>query len=128
MNKDEQFNNSLVSLLKIFKNRPYHLSKYLIENNAFNSDFINRLVKSDKLRKISESENASNKSYFANISQMNQFYNSFVDDIDQISEKSIEELTKDLNKKLDEFVKLEKFELASKIRDYMLKNGIKRLK
>ena len=51
MDKNEELNKSLVVLLKMFKNRPYHLAKYLIENSALNNEFINKLTKSDKLKK-----------------------------------------------------------------------------
>ena len=131
MDKNDELNKSLVVLLKMFKNRPYHLAKYLIDNSALNSEFINKLTNSDKLKKLSD-DNQSDKSivpvYFVNISQMNEFYDSFIDDIGQISkEKSLEELTKDINQKLDNLIKNEKFEEAARIRDYMMRNGIKRL-
>ena len=103
MDKNEELNKSLVVLLKMFKNRPYHLAKYLIENSALNNEFINKLTKSDKLKKISDDsdKSVSVPVYFVNITQMNDFYNSFVDDMNQISkDKNLEELTKDINQKL----------------------------
>ena len=132
MDKDEELNKRLVILLKMFKSRPYHLAKYLIENSALNSDFINKLINSDKLKKISDDNSDDRLSvtpvYFVNINQMNDFYDSFVDGISQSSkEKSLEEITKDINQKLDVLIKNDKFEEASRIRDYMLRNGIKRL-
>jgi protein-arginine kinase activator protein McsA len=58
---------------------------------------------------------------------MENFYNSFVDDIQQLSkEKGIEEVTVELNKKLDELIKQEKYEEAARVRDYMTRNNIKR--
>lgn len=132
MDKDEELNKNLVILLKMFKSRPYHLAKYLIENSALNSDFINKLINSDKLKKISDDNSDDRLSvtpvYFVNINQMNDFYESFIDDISQASkEKSLEEVTKDINQKLDHLIKDDKFEEASRIRDYMMRNGIKRL-
>lgn len=132
MDKDEELNKNLVILLKMFKSRPYHLAKYLIENSALNSDFINKLINSDKIKKISDDNSDDRLSvapvYFVNINQMNDFYDSFVDGISQSSkEKSLEEITKDINQKLDVLIKDDKFEEASRIRDYMLRNGIKRL-
>jgi hypothetical protein len=131
MDKNDELNKSLVVLLKMFKNRPYHLAKYLIDNSALNSDFIKKITNSDKLKKLSD-DNQSDKPivpvYFVNISQMNEFYDSFIDDIGQISkEKSLEELTKDINQKLDNLIKDERFEEATRVRDYMVRNGIKRL-
>jgi hypothetical protein len=130
MDKNEELNKSLVVLLKMFKNRPYHLAKYLIENSALNNEFINKITKSDKLKKISDDSDKSVAVpvYFVNITQMNDFYDSFIDDMNQISkEKSLEEVTKDINQKLDTLIKSEKFEEAARVRDYMMKNGIKRL-
>jgi len=130
MDKNEELNKSLVILLKMFKNRPYHLAKYLIENSALNNEFINKITKSDKLKKISDDSDKSVAVpvYFVNITQMNDFYDSFIDDMNQISkEKSLEEVTKDINQKLDTLIKGEKFEEAARVRDYMMKNGIKRL-
>jgi hypothetical protein len=130
MDKNEELNKNLVILLKMFKSRPYHLAKYLIENSALNSDFINKLINNDKLKKISE-DNSDSLSvapvYFVNINQMNDFYDSFVDMTQTSKEKSLEEITKDINQKLDFLIKDDKFEEASRIRDYMMRNGIKRL-
>jgi excinuclease UvrABC helicase subunit UvrB len=129
MENNEELNRSLVLLLKMFKNRPYHLAKYLIDNSALNQDFIKKILKSDKLKELSD-ENSSSvvPVYFVDISQMDEFYKSFIDDIKQISkEKSIEDITKDLNEKLNDCIKNEKYEDAARIRDYMLRNGIKRI-
>jgi cysteinyl-tRNA synthetase len=117
----------------MFKNRPYHLAKYLVENSALTEDFIKKLKNSDKLKELNESEKTEQKLlpvpvYFVDISQMENFYNSFIDDIAQLSkEKSIEEITKDINNKLDELIKQEKYEEAARIRDYMNRNNIKRI-
>lgn len=130
-NNEEELYRSLVALLKMFKNRPYHLAKYMVDNSALNQEFIKKLLKSDKLRELSEDEgdkpNTPVPVYFVDISQMDEFYTSFIDDIKQISkEKSFEELTKELNDKLDTCIRNEKYEDAARIRDYMLRNGIKR--
>ena len=52
-NNDQLYKN-LITILKLFKNRPYHLAKYLIENDAFNDSFNKRLLESDKLNEIGE--------------------------------------------------------------------------
>lgn len=134
MNNDneEELYRSLVTLLKMFKNRPYHLAKYMVDNSALSKEFIEKLLKSDKLKKLSDSESTDKPGiqttlYFIDISQMDEFYTSLIDDIKQISkEKSLEELTKELNDKLDNCIRNEKYEEAARIRDYMLRNGIKR--
>ena len=132
MDNNDELYRSLVVLLKMFKNRPYHLAKYIVDNNALNKDFISKLLKSDKLKELSEDEIDKPSVvpvYFVDISQMEEFYTSFVDDIKQISkEKSIEELTNELNEKLNTCISNEKYEDAARIRDYMLRNGIKRIK
>lgn len=128
MENNEELNRNLVLLLKMFKNRPYHLAKYLIDNSALNQEFIKKILKSDRLKELSDEDSPSVLPvYFVDISQMDEFYNSFIDDIKQISkEKSIEELTNELNEKLNDCIRNEKYEDAARIRDYMLRNGIKR--
>ena len=37
---NEQLYRNLIAILKLFKNRPYHLAKYLIENDAFTDKFL----------------------------------------------------------------------------------------
>lgn len=132
MDRNEELNNSLVVLLKMFKNRPYHLAKYLVDNSALNNEFISKLIDSDKLKKLSNDE-SDNKStvvpvYFLNISQMNDFYDSFLNDIKEIAKnKNSEEITKEINDRLDNLIRSEKFEEAARVRDYMVKKGINRL-
>lgn len=131
--KNEELYRSLVILLKMFKNRPYHLAKYLVENSALTDEFIKKLKSSDKLKEISEGEKSEQQKalpspvYFVDITQMENFYSSFIDDIKQLSkEKGIEEVTRELNIKLDKLIKQEKFEEAARVRDYMTRNNIKR--
>jgi excinuclease UvrABC nuclease subunit len=94
---------------------------------------IKKLKSSDKLKEISEGEKSEQQKalpspvYFVDISQMEDFYSSFIDDIKQLSkEKGIEEVTRELNIKLDKLIKQEKFEEAARVRDYMTRNNIKR--
>ena len=132
-NDKDQLYKNLVVLLKMFKNRPYHLSKYFIDNSAFSQDFIKKIIDSDKLKDMVKDEENNNVTiipiHFNDINQMNDFYNSVVDDIKSLSkEKSMDELTKDINQKLDNCIKNENYEDAARIRDYMNRNGIKRTK
>ena len=129
MDNNEELYKNLVSLLKLFKNRPYHLAKYLIDNSAFNKTFVNKVLKSEKLNEFSEDkiEIINTSVYFVNISQMEDFYNSLLDEMKDISKiKSSEEIASELNGRLNDLIKNEKYEEAAKIRDYMAKNGIKR--
>jgi cysteinyl-tRNA synthetase len=129
MDNNEELYKNLVSLLKLFKNRPYHLAKYLIDNSAFNKTFVNKVLKSEKLNEFSEDkiESINTSVYFVNISQMEDFYNSLLDEMKNISmTKSSEEISNELNSRLNDLIKNEKYEEAARIRDYMNKNGIKR--
>lgn len=129
MNNDDELYNNLVTLLKLFKNRPYHLSKYLIENSALDKNFIDKILKSDKLKELQEKIDGDGYKltpvYFPDISKMQEFYNS----LSQISDKKdLEELYKELNEKMDKLIMDEKFEEAASLRDYMSRNKIKRKK
>jgi hypothetical protein len=129
MDNNEELYKNLVSLLKLFKNRPYHLAKYLIDNSAFNKTFVNKVLKSEKLNEFSEDkiESINTSVYFVNISQMEDFYNSLLEEMKDISKvKNAEEIATELNARLNELIKNEKYEEAAKIRDYMSKNRIKR--
>ena len=129
MDSNDELYKKIVTLLKIFKNRPYHLAKYLMENNAFNKVFINKISKSNKLDEISSDEEINKylPNSFNNIQHMQDFYDSLLDEIKQIStNKTKKQLESELNEKLDSYIKLEKFEEAAKLRDYMSKNSIKR--
>lgn len=128
---EEELYQRLVTLLKLFKNRPYHLAKYLLDNSAFNKTFLNKISKSSKLEELLENEDDLNKFlpvYFSNISQMEKFYESLLEEIkDMKKNKSNKDIIENLNSKLDELIKNEKFEEAAKLRDYMSKNSIKRI-
>ncbi len=127
--ENEDFFRNLVNLLKMFKNRPHHLAKYLIDNSALHPDFAERIKENYKLKSLSEDENKYQNTYFADIAKMNDFYSSFSDDMKKMNVgKSPEEITSDLNQRLDGFVKEEKYEDAARLRDYMVKNNIKRIK
>jgi hypothetical protein len=118
---NEELNEHLTNFLKMFKNRPYHLAKYLIDNSALNKSFINKIVKSGKL------EEKRPEVYLTDISEMEDYYSSILDPI-KIGNKTVEEITKEINDKMDELIKNEKFEEAAKLRDYMNKKSIKRIK
>lgn len=124
MNNDE-LNEHLVNFLKIFKNRPYHLAKYLIDNSALNKSFLNKIAKSGKLN--TEESRTNPEIPLTSISEMDDYYNSILDPI-KIGNKTLEEVTREINDKMDELIKNEKFEEAAKLRDYMTKKSIKRIK
>jgi hypothetical protein len=118
---------NLITFLKLFKNRPYHLSKYLLDNSAFNKDFLRKIDKSFKLNELSNKCSNSDLDAFNNLNQMDDFYNSLLEEMNEIviHDKSIN-LTIILNEKLDDLIKEEKYEEAAALRDYMLSMNIKR--
>jgi len=111
---------NIISLLKLFNNRPYHLAKYLLENESFNEDFLNKLNKSSKLKNDDKEI-----PYFNEINKMNDYFSSLIELNNDISFNDIEN---DLNSKLVKLIKEEKFEEAAIIRDMMDLNGISRKK
>lgn len=126
MNKNDRIWNNLNLLLKMFKNRPYHLAKYLIDNDALNQDFLNKIERSDKLREFGESDETKfNNIYHTNISKMDEFFYSLLENDEK--KKTLEEITQELNLKLIECIKNEFYEDAARIRDYMRRKGIKKL-
>lgn len=115
---DERKRNNLISLLKLFKNRPYHLSKYLFDNNAFTDDFLNKIKISDKL------SNISNTTYsFKDINEMEDFYDSLLGN--NSGDYNID-LETNLNNKLNKLLLEEKYEEASVLRDFMISKNIKK--
>lgn len=117
-------NENIIIFLKLFKNRPYHLAKYLIDNSAFNKSFINKINKSDMINKLKD-DITDDDIYFMDINQMDEYYNSL---LESTKNKNSEDICKELNIKLDELIIQENFEDATKLRDYMIKKSIKRLK
>ena len=127
---NEDFYNNLVNFLKLFKNRPNHLAKYLLDNSAINKDFIKKISSNDQLKDISNNDDFSNSPiYFADINKMNDYYNSFTDDIKRLNKgKTPEEIEDEMNERLEKFISDEKYEDAARLRDYMQRSKIKRNK
>jgi uncharacterized protein (DUF1330 family) len=121
---DDKFYENLIKLLKLFKNRPYHLAKYLIENSSFDDIFITNVKTSSKLSNLELDDDVNIINNFGDISEMEEFYNSLLAETKIDSNESNIEF--ELNDKLDKLIKQEKYEEASRLRDYMNKNNIKR--
>jgi hypothetical protein len=113
----------LIELLKLFKNRPHHLAKYLLDNNALNDDFMKTISNSGLL---TPNESIDVNHTFISISQIEEFYKSLTD-IKNDVKKTPEEIEAELNNKLDDLIRSEKYEDASRLRDYMNKQKIKRI-
>lgn len=118
---DDTYKN-LVTLLKLFKNRPYHLAKYLVDNNALDKNFI-KLLNTNKLKELSSKDDVSMN--FDSIEQMENFYSSLID-VKGLSNKTHEQLEEELNQKLSKLIEEEKYEEAANLRDYMKRKKIKK--
>lgn len=115
---DDKLYHGLINILKTFSNRPYHLAKYLIDNNAFTESFTRKLTNVNIIK-------YSDSIYFKDINEMNEYYNSLLEDgkkAEKIKEMSIE-----LSEKLNLLLKEERYEEAIYIRDYMNSNNIPRI-
>ena len=156
----DDFYNNLVAFLKMFKNRPNHLAKYLLDNSAINKDFLKKIANNDELKSLSTNDEKLNSPiYFADIifedlifngilnqfipnlditdkskypndiNKMNDYYNSFTDDIKKLNKgKTPDEIEDEMNDKLNSLIFNEKYEDAARLRDYMQRNEIKRNK
>ena len=120
--KDDIYRN-LVEFLKLFKNRPYHLAKFLVEKKALNDKFKKDLLESNKLSNIDEKNQRLNN--FTSISEMEDYLQSIFEK-EEYNKDNKEEMEVKLNKKLNELIKLEKYEDAACLRDYMVMQGFKR--
>jgi predicted alpha/beta superfamily hydrolase len=123
---NEDLYRNLVIFLKIFKNRPYHLAKHLVENNAFTKEFLKKIAENPKLREIPNEPNDDSRLpviYFADINKMNEYYNSLTE---ENIDKTPEQIATELNLKLESLIEQEKYEEAARLRDYMNRIKIKR--
>ena len=122
MSNNEKIFKNLITILKLFQNRPYHLAKYLIESEAFSEEFLEKIKNSDKLNKMNEEIDYSSIQavYFIDISHMKDFFNSLTDNVYEDKKDDFTEL----NFKLNKCIKEERYEDAARIRDYMQKNNI----
>jgi dsDNA-specific endonuclease/ATPase MutS2 len=120
---DENKHNNLISLLKLFKNRPYHLSKYLLDNDAFTEDFLNKIKVSDRLSNISDT-----KYFFKDINQMEEFFDSLIEsnNYNNSNNYNYSDLETSLNNKLKKLITEEKYEEAAVLRDFMINKNIKK--
>jgi hypothetical protein len=133
-NKDDNLYKNLVIFLKIFRNRPNHLAKYLIDNLALDDNFMESISNSEKLNKIDPNEPHSYFSdsvkietpYFSNFEEMNEYYNEMmIQDLKLLQDP--EKIKEEINQKLSESIDNEEYEEAARIRDYMRRNKIDKM-
>jgi hypothetical protein len=124
MSKKDDIYKNLVTLLKLFKNRPYHLAKFLIDKEALNEKFSKDIKNSSKLSELDSTKNSKNFN-FLSISQMDDYFQSLFES-EEIKSKTPQQIEKELNKELDKLLKEENYEEAACLRDYMVMKGFKR--
>jgi hypothetical protein len=110
---------SLVNFLKYFINRPNHLARYLIDNEALNKDFIRNISKSPR---FNDDANGESKLmvYFVDINQMNNFFKNLNPKFDNNNSDGLDLYT-ELNIELQNCLREERYEDAVRIRDYLKK-------
>ena len=130
VDKNDKLYRNLVLLLKMFKNRPNHLAKFLLINNSFNKKFLDKILTSNKLNELEQKEidritEELETQMFTDITQINNHYQSLI--INDKNQKITSEQTeKEINVKLTKAITEERYEDAARIRDYMEKNKIKK--
>ncbi len=116
--------NNLVNLFKLFRNRPNHLAKFLLDAEAFNSSFLKKINSNSK---ISEIKDEDLKLYFGSIDDMKDYYSTFIQEIEfNKKRKTKEELLEELTLKIKDACDREEYEEAARIRDYIIKNNLKK--
>jgi excinuclease UvrABC helicase subunit UvrB len=125
MSKPDQSN--LINLFKLFKNRPNHLVRFLLDNDALNDKFLNRVKNNMNLSNdIQESD--LNKS-FDSIEDMKDHFSLFINDVEiSKKKKTKEELIEELTLKIIVAVDNEDYEEAARVSDYMVRNNLKKNK
>jgi excinuclease UvrABC helicase subunit UvrB len=125
-NKDKVYNN-LIVLLKMFKNKPYQLAKYLMQNDAFDDVFIEKLIHSKKLNEMDEKLRQQKNPFFEEPKHFNNFHDMrksqseiLRPETKLLENKDLKKLEEDLNKQLQSAEEKEDYEKAVSIRDYML--------
>lgn len=117
--KRKVFIDNMKNLLSLFDCYDNILFYILIDNNAFKSDFIDKIVNNKKL--------INDDLYLPedlNYIEFKNFFNDIINDYD--SESNLAELSIILNNKLKEAIVVDNYEEAIKLRDYMKKRGIRK--
>ena len=118
-----KFELNLVILLKLFNERPNHLAKYLIKNNALTEEFKFLVLNSDKLDNIKP---INEQLDFSDFNEMYSYFDKLIENNDLSNKLNLDPLSPiELNDRLSKLLEEEMFEDAAKLRDYMEKNNIK---
>lgn len=115
---------NLVNFFKLFKNRPHHLTRFLLDQDALTDNFLKKINNNSKLSNL---ENIDINEYFKSIDDMKDHYSLYINDVEiSRKKKTKEELIVELNLKIKEAIELENYEEAARIRDYMIRNNLKK--
>ena len=127
----KKYNNmkhqNLLTILKMFQNRPHHLAEFLVDNNAFTKGFLDKISNSEKISDIFKNGISDDNMHFNTILEMGKYYSSLIDDFGNSKEdKSKDQLETEFNRSLRMSIDKEDYEEAARIRDYMKLNKIKK--
>ncbi len=128
--RNDKIYRNLVLLLKMFKNRPNHLAKFLLDNSSFNKKFLDKIMSSVKLNELDQKELDKIAEEFENqtmyyINEINERFQTIIVN-EKNNKQTTEEIEKELNDRLVKALSDERYEDAARIRDYMTKHNIKK--
>ena len=115
---------NLVNLFKLFKDRPNNLARFLLDQDAFTDKFLKKI---NQNKKLTEENSDDFEIYFSSIDEMKDHYSLFINDVEiHKKKKTKEEIIEELTAKIKQAVEEENYEEAARIRDYMLRNNLKK--
>jgi hypothetical protein len=111
---------NLAQIINIFKGKPNQLAKYLIDSGAITEEFLKKIENKEYIQ-IEKNNNV----LFSSFNDVKEHYSEIINNIiTENEDKSLLEI--EFNDKLDELIKLERYEQAIQVRDYMNKMGFRR--
>ena len=112
----------LTKFLSFFINRPNHLAKYLLDSDALNKDFLNKITNVD----LPDSNDSKVLDvFFVDINHMKVFFKNLLNK-EKYPDLNPESLSEELEKELEKCILEERYEDAIRIRDYLKNINIKR--
>ena len=112
--------DKLFNFFNMFGDKKHLMIKYMLDNNIFSEVFIESILNNSNFNDSVDVPN------FNRIEDIFPFYNTLLDDFDN-SGDTPEDISHNLNNKLDEYISKDMFEEAIRLRDYMKKNNIDRI-
>lgn len=112
--------DKLYNFFNMFGDKKYIMISYMLDHNVFTNDFINNILNNKKF------DNIIDVPQFDKMENILPFYNTILDNFEDCGD-TIEEITLNLNNKMDEYIYKDMFEEAIRLRDYMKKNKIERI-